>query len=377
MLLKKFKASIPGLLANSNGIDNIQHLYVFTAVMVLLKKPQSGPEGLIGPPCHGDKELIMKRILMILFIIIIWLCLFTSCSTTYLKQSFKDYSKSTKTIGKNTVDCFEQLFEEEINTRIAESSLQETMKQELLEPHVFTWNHLEIRVELINYIINYVKLLESVVVVDYQKEIKKNAKKIEDNLETISTYHDFLQEKEIAILTSSSTGLAEVLTDSARRSFLIRTMTSHQPLLEMAVHRLIKELLTAKELINNFYQRQFLHQVKFPWPSKETSREKYAKIGVKILKRKRKINSQLRDVIKALDMIPLTHKELIGLLKKDDTPLRTLDQLTNLGARLEEMSWNRGTKIMKKNTKRGALFEKTAPLSPWQKLFILRWSLCY
>jgi hypothetical protein len=74
-----------------------------------------------------------------------------------------------------------------------------------------------------------------------------------------------------------------------------------------------------------------------PWPAKETSREKYAKIGVKILARKRKINSMLQAVIKALDFIPLTHKEMIRLLKYNDTPVRTLDQLTNFGARLEEM----------------------------------------
>jgi hypothetical protein len=75
----------------------------------------------------------------------------------------------------------------------------------------------------------------------------------------------------------------------------------------------------------------------FCWPSKETSREKYAKIGVKILDRKREINSMLQVVIKALDFIPMTHEEMIRLLKYNDTPLRTLDQLSNFGARLEEM----------------------------------------
>jgi hypothetical protein len=90
-------------------------------------------------------------------------------------------------------------------------------------------------------------------------------------------------------------------------------------------------------MINNFFDRQFLMQVSMPWPEKETSREKYAKIGVKILGRKREINSMLQEVIKALDFIPLTHQEMIRLLKYNDTPLRTLDQLSNFGAKLEEM----------------------------------------
>jgi hypothetical protein len=90
-------------------------------------------------------------------------------------------------------------------------------------------------------------------------------------------------------------------------------------------------------MINNFLDRQFLFQVSMPWPQKETGREKFAKIGAKILDRKREINNMLQEVIKALDFIPLTHKEMIRLLKYNDTQIRTLDQLSNFGARLEEM----------------------------------------
>jgi hypothetical protein len=254
-----------------------------------------------------------------------------------MKQSFTDFSNSTKTIGKNTTYCFEQLFDEEINTRIAESTKKDAMTREQLEPKVLTWSQLDLRIELIEYITNYVKLLESVVIVDYQKDISKNSKKIQDNLKYISTHHEFIDKKEIAVLSSFSTSLVEALTSSARRAFLINIMNRHQPILELTVHKLISELQTTQLMINNFFHRQFLFQVTMPWPVKETSREKYAKIGVKILDRKREINSMLQEVIKALDFIPLTHQEMIRLLKYNDTPVRTLDQLSNFGARLEEM----------------------------------------
>ena len=279
----------------------------------------------------------MKRILLIIIIIVLCFCTFNSCSTVYMKQPFKDFSSSTKTIGKNTTYCFEQLFAEEINTRIAESSKKDAMTQEELEPKVLTWSQLEIRVKLMEYISNYVKLLESVVIIDYQKDITKNAKQIQDNLKYISTHHDFIDKKEIAVLSSFSTSLVEALTSSARRSFLIKIMNKHQPILEMTVKKIISELQTTRLMINNFFDRQFLFQVTMPWPAKEISREKYAKIGVKILDRKREINSMLQQVIKALDLIPLTHKEMIRLLKYNDTQIRTLDQLSNFGARLEEM----------------------------------------
>jgi hypothetical protein len=227
----------------------------------------------------------MKRILLILLVIFIFLFTFTGCSTIYMKESFTDFSNSTKTIGKNTAYCFEQLFDEEINTRIAESINKDAMTQEELEPKVLDWSQLELRKKLMEYITNYVKLLESVVIIDYQKDISKNAKQVQDSLNYISTNHEFIDKKEIAILSSFSTGLVESLTSSARRSFLIKVMNQHQPILE----------------------------------------------------RKREINSMLQEVIKALDFIPLTHQEMIRLLKYNDSPIRTLDQLSNFGAKLEEM----------------------------------------
>ena len=279
----------------------------------------------------------MKRIILIIITIVLWFFTFTGCSTIYMKESFTDFSSSTNTIGKNTTYCFEQLFLEEINTRIAEAINKETMTQAELEPGVMTWEQLQLRKELMKYICNYVKLLESVVIIDYEKDISKNAEQTRENLEYIGTHHEFIDKKEIAVLTSFSTGLVEGLTSSARRAFLIRIMNRHQPILEMAVQKLIKELQTSQIMVNNFFDTQFLLQVSLPWPDKETNREKYAKIGVNILERKREINSLLQEVVKALDYIPRTHEALVRLLKYNDSPLRTLVQLSGFGAKLEEM----------------------------------------
>jgi hypothetical protein len=254
-----------------------------------------------------------------------------------MKESFIDFSNSTSTIGKNTTYCFEQLFSEEINTRIAESIKKETMTREELEPGVMTRAQLGLRKELVKYITNYVKLLESLVIIDYQKDIYKNAGQTRENLEYIGTNHEFIEKKEIAVLSSFTTGLVDALTSSARRAVLIKLMSQHQPVLEMTVQKLITELQTSQVMMNNFFDRQFLLRVSLPWPSQEANREKYAKLGVDILERKREINSLVQEVIKALDFIPRTHAEMIRLLKYNDSPLRILHQLSSFGAKLEEM----------------------------------------
>jgi hypothetical protein len=49
----RLKASKPCVSANSHESYNNQHFDAFAADSDLLKKPSGGPEGLIGPPCHG------------------------------------------------------------------------------------------------------------------------------------------------------------------------------------------------------------------------------------------------------------------------------------------------------------------------------------
>ncbi|UCH97792.1 MAG: hypothetical protein JSV88_13325, partial [Candidatus Aminicenantes bacterium] len=260
------------------------------------------------------------------------------CSTVYLKQPFKDFSDSTKKIGKNTTYCFEQLFAEEINTRIAESLKKETINSSLLEPNVLTWTQLELRKEFINYLVNYTDLLESIIIKDYTKDISKNAQQVKKNIETIYLSHiDPLKKRVSNLSFSIYSALAETLTASARRAFILKIMNQHQPILEIVIEKLKQELETTQVLINNFFDRQFLYMVCFRWPAKESSREKYAKIGAKILKRKREINSMLKEVIHAVELIPRTHQQLIKLVKDNQGPGQTLYQLINAGARLAEM----------------------------------------
>jgi hypothetical protein len=57
-LKRRLKALIPLLYTNFNVLSNIQHFDAFVANSIHLKKPSVGPKGLIGPPCHGVKEVI-------------------------------------------------------------------------------------------------------------------------------------------------------------------------------------------------------------------------------------------------------------------------------------------------------------------------------
>ena len=49
----ELKASKPCLHANSNVSYSQRQFVAFSTDSVQLKKPSGGPEGLIGPPCHG------------------------------------------------------------------------------------------------------------------------------------------------------------------------------------------------------------------------------------------------------------------------------------------------------------------------------------
>ena len=49
---------------NSNGLYDILYFAAFSAGSVQLKKPSVGPEGLIGPPCHGAPGRQRQRALI-------------------------------------------------------------------------------------------------------------------------------------------------------------------------------------------------------------------------------------------------------------------------------------------------------------------------
>ena len=280
----------------------------------------------------------MKQIVLKILLFILSLGLLANCSTHYWQESFSDYTDSTKVIGKNTGYCFEQLFDEEINTRIAESVQKESFQQADLEPKVLTWSQLEHRKELLDYILNYVSLLETIASKDYEKDLSKNSESVKTSLENINTYNqDLMDQKTLSLLTTVINGMNEILTQGNRRAFLLKIMRLHQPLLESSTLKLKEELETAKVMINDFFNRQYLLTVTLPWPEKETQREKYAKLGVKILDRKRKINSLLDTSIEAVQMIAQTHGELLRILQDKDKPLRPLAHLVNFAGRLEAM----------------------------------------
>jgi hypothetical protein len=74
-----------------------------------------------------------------------------------------------------------------------------------------------------------------------------------------------------------------------------------------------------------------------PWPDKEASREKYAKIGAQILERQREIDVIFTDLIAALDTVSASHAELHRLIKTNKSPLRSLVSLIDYAARIEAM----------------------------------------
>jgi hypothetical protein len=280
----------------------------------------------------------MKRIVLKILLLILSLCWLSGCSTHYWQESFSDYTDSTKVINKNTAYCLEQLFAEEINTRIAESVQKESFLQADLEPKVMTWAQLEHRKELLDYILDYANLLETIAGKDYEKDLAKNSKSVKTSLDNINSYNDDLMDtKTLGLLATVTNGMNEILTQSNRRLFLLKIMRLHHPLLESATLRLKQELETAKVVINDFFNRQYLLTVTLAWPEKVTQREKYAKLGVKILDRKRKINSLLDAASEAVQQIAQTHGELLEILENKDKPLRPLAEFVNFAGRLEAM----------------------------------------
>ncbi len=276
----------------------------------------------------------MRKILLI--ILLIYLILSACCSYRYLNRPFSDFSGAADLIGKNTLYIFEQLQEEEILLRIAESTKKERLKPSDLEPKVITTAHLELRKVLIEYIVNYTKLLESVIIKEYEKDIAGNAKKVNDNLKNISVNHyEFLSPKETGIMTALAAALPEALTAVRNRQFVLKFMKQHDPLIKKLTAVLQDELESTRQMLNNFYSRQFLVTAVEPWPGAQAKREKFAKLGAKILDRKRKINVILDDLIKAVAIIHPTHQKLLAFVKTNKGPLRTLTGLVNYAARIE------------------------------------------
>ena len=285
----------------------------------------------------------MKRLT---FIVILVFLIFNGCSTLDYKTSFENFNTSTASLSKNTQYCFDQLFLEEIDTRIAESLRKETFKPEDIEPQVLSWSQLQLRKELISSINTYAKLLTSLVIKDYQKEIYSNAASVKTSLEIINSYQETAMErpafegldtKSISIFTTLVTGITEAITETGRRTFLNKIMSHYQPIIESLSQKLITEMETSASMIDNFYERQFLITVTIPWPDKEAGRDKFAKLGAAVLDRKRKIDTMIKEVINTLELLPVSHRQLWDLVRYKKEPLSALVQLTAAAGRLEAM----------------------------------------
>lgn len=264
--------------------------------------------------------------------------IFYSCSTKYLYPELVEFSEATDLIGKNVIYSFEKLQEEEMNLRIAQVVKNDSIKPSDLEPHVLTFEHLEIRKELIRYIINYTKLLASIFRVDSRKEISDSVNVVKKNLDTINKNHDdFLSKSEMGIISTIAAAIPEALTYAKKRSSVLKIMKQNQKLLKKIIQKLKGEIELTKLLIDNYYSRQFRLRVAEQWPEKESKREKIAKLGVKIIKNKNKINIILTDLIEAISYIPKTHKELMISLKTHKTTPRSLRDLINFAYRMKEL----------------------------------------
>lgn len=278
----------------------------------------------------------MKKLIILLFIL--HLLFSAGCSYKYLNRPFGEFSASTEAIGKNTVYAFEQLQEEEINLRIIEAVEKDNLQPADLEPRVITARHLALRKKLIDYIVDYVKLLQAIVTADYSGDITKNAKKVYDNLQSInSTHGDFLSKNELGVMSTLTAGLPEMLAAARSRKFLIHFMKQNGPLLKKIAAVLAGELAATKEMIDNFYSRQFILTCAEPWPEAAAKRGKYAEAGANILARKRRIDAILDELAGAIPAIPETHEQLMGYVKKDKAPLRSLAALINFAARVEAL----------------------------------------
>jgi len=258
------------------------------------------------------------------------------CSYRYLHRPFSNFSQSTDVIGKNTNYLFQQMQEEEIEVRIAEVLEKEVLAPGDLEPRVMTLKNLALREELVGYIVNYATLLESLVTYDYQQDIQANALRVHRNLSNININHQYtLSMEETGLISSMAALLPEAVVSVRNRSFILQLMNEQQPILTEIVGALKDELQVGQRLIENFYSRQFRVMAAEPWSREPAGRQQYARVGAKILDKKRKINVIFQDLRGALDVIPQTHNRLLGFVKTNKGPLRTLAQLVNFAARVE------------------------------------------
>lgn len=281
--------------------------------------------------------LSSKKYLLLLILFELIFILY-SCSTKYLHPDFVKFNEATDLIGKNVLYAFEKLQEEEMNLRIIEAIDKEAIKPSELEPKVLTFEHIEIRKELIKYLTNYTNLLVSMFEEDEKDDILENTENVNLNLVKINQNHkNFLTDNEIGVFSAISSAIPEALTYTKKRNIILKIMNENQEILEKIVNKLKNEIEISRVMINNFYDRQFRIAVVEKWPKKYSSREKYAKKGSKIIINRNKINIILVDIIKAIDIIPKLHKNLRKSFKSNETPVRAMKDLIDYAYRTKEL----------------------------------------
>lgn len=272
------------------------------------------------------------KIILILTIVIFYVY----CSTKYMTPRLDDFSEATELIGKNIIYSLEQLQTEELNILVEDITKQDSIKPDDFKPKVLTSEKLEIRKELVTHIVNYTSLLKSIFDRDHRNKIIKNADIFNKNIDSIRINHvGFLTKEEQGVLSTISQAIPETLTYTKKRDYTLKIMKKMQPLIDKVSKKLKEEMKSVKVLIDTYYLKQLM-RISDKWPKKESKRLKYSKIGIKIIKKRDKIKVILNDLIKAIDYIPRTHKELRKALKNNKNPVYALKELINFAYRTNE-----------------------------------------
>lgn len=264
------------------------------------------------------------------------LVLMSACSTHFLGARFTDFSDSTALLGKNVDYVIEQSRAEELNVRRAEALGKETVSPIDFQPGVLTVERVETRKELTRYITMYAELLTSLVESGDRGEFQRQALKIYANIRNINTNHSgFLKSEEQGILSACAAAIPEAMTAAKRRHMLLRLMSQNQPRLEKITTLLTEELQQLQILLNNFYRRQFRLLVGNHWTGPETRREMLAKRAQEMTARRERLDVIFTDLIRALDYIPRTHKQLLAAVRSHGNPVQATADLLDFAARIE------------------------------------------
>ncbi len=291
---------------------------------------------MLNKPDSGRILTTMKRssITNLLFIITFSLI---SCSTRYIGPEFYKFKQATELLGKNIVYIFAELMNEEMELLRVAAVKKDTVKPQDFEPSILNVQQIELRKELIRYITNYTGLLLEVFEYDNAEEIKKKVHQTQVNLDSINKNHNnFLTEKETGIITTITGAITEAVNYTRKREVVLSLMKNNQKILDKIIPKLKDELKITQLILKNIFNRQFLEAVESLWPQKINQRVKYSKIALKIIQRKNKINIILQDLIKAIDIIPMTHLELYSNLKNHQNIYRRLSEFVNFSYRIQQ-----------------------------------------